>query len=146
MPTNRSRRLPRAGIDRIADELTALDLLDAVITRPSRHETVLVLLDDDRCGIGLVVVDGTVDADDVVEVAERVLDPAVHEGRVAGVIVASVRPEHSDDGGWSDTGSADRWLALDEIAHGSCVELVEWLVLGRRVSRPRELVAVPARW
>ena len=41
---------------------------------------------------------------------------------------------------------ADRWLDLDEIAERSGVELVDWLVIGDGVNRPRQLVNAPSRW
>lgn len=140
----RTTRLPRPGLDPIDQEATALVLLDAAATWPRRHETIVVLLDDARRGIGLVVVRDTADPDAVIEVAERILDPVVHDGRVAAVVVASIRPpdrEHHDD-----LADAERWHDLDEVAGGCGVELVEWFVVGDGVSRPRELVNEPQRW
>ena len=138
-------RLPRAGLDPITDETTALALL-SVAANPTRHETIVVLLDDARCGIGLVVVNDTSDPDAVVEVAARLLDPALHDGRVAGAIVATVRPGGHDDHEHHDLADAERWFDLDEIADRCEVVLVEWFVLGAEVSRPRELVNAPPRW
>lgn len=144
-PDPGTHRLPRAGLDPIADEPTALALVHAAAARPRRHETILVLLDDARRGVGLVVVHDTIDVDAVVEVTERILDPQVHDGRIAAVIVASVRP--GDTGGRPDElADVDRWLDLDEIADRCCVELIEWFVLADVVSRPRELVDAAARW
>lgn len=139
-------RLPRAGIDPITDESTALALL-RIAACPTRHETIIVLLDDARCGLGLVVVSDTAEPDAVVEVVERVLDPAVHDGRAAATIVASVRPRSDvGDRGGHDLGDADRWLELDDVAERCGVELVEWFVLADGLSRPRELVNAPPRW
>lgn len=140
-----SSRLPRAGIDPITDEVTALALLSVAANR-TRHETIVVLLDDARCGIGLVVVSDTSDPDAVVEVAERILDPAVHDGRVASVIVATVRPGGHADHEHHDLADAERWVDLDATADRCDVELVEWFVLDAGVSRPRELVNAPQRW
>ena len=143
----RPSRLPRAGIDPIDDELTALALIKTAVAWPLRPETIVVLLDDARCGIGLVVVSGTPDADAVLEVGERILDPQVHDGRVAAAIVATVRPGRIDPA-WQgdDLTDADRWIELDEIATDRGVELLEWFVLGDGVSWPRELVNAPPRW
>lgn len=143
----RRTRLPRAGIDPIDDESTALALITTAVTWPLRPETIVVLLDDARCGIGLVVVSGT-DADDaVLEVTERILDPQVHDGRVAAAIVTTVRPGRIDPvGQGDDITDADRWLDLDEISSDRAVELLEWFVLGDGLSRPRELVNAPPRW
>lgn len=141
----RTTRLPRPGLDPIDQEATALVLVDAAATRPTRHETIVVLLDDARCGIGLVVVRDTADPDAVIDVVERILDPVVHDGRVAAVVVASIRPP-DPEGHDDDLADAERWHDLDEVAGGCEVELVEWLVLGDGVSRPRELVNAPERW
>ncbi|MFP5488302.1 MAG: hypothetical protein ACLGHQ_08360 [Acidimicrobiia bacterium] len=144
---HRSARVPRAGVDPITDHATALALL-GVAACPTRHETILVLLDDARRGLGLVVVTGTVDPDAVVEVADRVLDPAAHDGCVAAVVVATVRPPDGDVHGarGDDLGDADRWLELDDVARRAGVRLVEWYVLGGGLSLPRELVNAPPRW
>ena len=142
-------RLPRAGVDPIADDATALALL-RVAASPTRYETIVVLLDAARCGIGLVVVSDTSDPDAVVDVTARILDPAVHAGQVGAVILASVRP--TDGGGRchddlsDDLTDAERWLDLDRVATALDVDLVEWFVLGAGVSRPRELVNAPPRW
>lgn len=138
---HRSARLPRAGIDPITDPATALGLL-RVAACTTRHETILVLLDEARRGLGLVVVSDTSDPDAVVDIAERVLDPAVHGGRVAAAIVASVRP----DGPRCALDDADRWLELDHVVGRARVELVEWFLLDGGISCPRELVNAPPRW
>lgn len=139
-----AHRLPRAGVDPIDAESTALSVLHAAAAHPRRHETILILLDDARRGIGLIVVGDTVDGDAVVEVAERILHPTVHDGRVAAVIIGSVRPAGTSH--QSDLADADRWLDLDEMAGECCVELVEWFVIDDGVSRPRELVGAASRW
>ena len=133
--------LPRAGIDPIDDEATALAMVRLAAARPARHETIVVLLDHCRCGIGLVVVNGTCEPGAVLEVAECLLTPEAHDGRIGAVIVASCRP-----GGELDLADADRWLELDDLARRHDVELLEWFVEGAGLSRPRELVNAPPRW
>ncbi|MGA1440773.1 MAG: hypothetical protein ACO4CU_13210, partial [Ilumatobacteraceae bacterium] len=44
-------QIPRAHIDPIDREATALALLRAVVAHPSRHETIVVLLDGVRRGV-----------------------------------------------------------------------------------------------
>lgn len=139
---SRTPRVPRAGVDPITDERSALALLDAAADR-LRHQTVLVVLDHHRCGIGIVVVADTFERDAVVEIAARVLVPAAHGGRVGAAVIASVRPGVD---AVVDLADAERWLELDEIAIECGVELVEWFVLGTGVSRPRDLVGAPPRW
>jgi hypothetical protein len=134
-------RLPRAGVDPIDDDDVALATVLAAVRTPFRSESVVVLLDDARCGLAVVVVTGTDDPDAVVEIAERLFDPGVAGGSVGAVVVASVRPDGS-----AELADADRWIDLTELADQSGVELLEWYVLGRGVSRPRELVNEPPRW
>lgn len=138
------RRLPRAGIDPITDIDTAFVTISMAVHRPLRHETVVALLDDDRCGISVVVVDGTLHDDAVIDVIESVLDPAVHGGRVGAAIVASVRPDDAVDHDWA--GDIDRWMEMSDLAEQGGVELLEWFVIANDVSCPRDLLGEPPRW
>lgn len=147
MSTATPRRLPRAGLDPIRTDATALAVVLAAAAVPARAETILVLLDDGRRGLGLVAVSGTHDPEAVVRVAQRFLDPVVHDGLVAAAIIASIRPDPVDD----TLCDADRWLDLDDVADQCQVELLEWFVVdprstGAGVTRPRELVHAPPRW
>lgn len=140
-------RLPRAGVDPIRHEGPALALVRAVVAHPVRAETIVVTLDRERRGLGLVVVNGTTHPDDVVVVASRVLDAAARVTDAAYAVVASVRPGPCD----LDLSDAERWLELDLVASACGVEVVEWFVLepdpvGLRVNRPRQLVNAPSRW
>lgn len=137
--------VPRAGLDPIADEASALAVVRLAAARPMRHETIVVLLDEDRRGVGLVVVSGTVDPDAVVAVAECLLDPIAHDGRVAAAVIASCRPDDDADDE-PVLADADRWLELDDVARRHGVALLDWFVEGRGLSRPRELVNAPPRW
>lgn len=113
-PDGRSsaHRLPRAGLDPITDAETALAVLEAVIHHPPRSEVIVLTLDDARCGQHVVVVADTESDDDVLEVAERVLDAAAASPVVDAIVVASVRPPrpprsapHGDEvGDTSDVG------------------------------------------
>ena len=144
-PGCHSGALPRAGRDPIADEATALAVFLTAAHLPARNETLVMLLDDRRRGIALVVVSGTREPDAVLQIAERVFDPAVHDRRVGAAVIASIRPG-SHSVGDDPLADADRWLDLDEIAERSGVELVDWLVIGDGVNRPRQLVNAPSRW
>lgn len=140
--------LPRAGVDPIDSEEAALAVVSWAVGTPARAETLVVLLDRRRCGIAIVSVDGTHAADDVLHVARHVLDPAVGHDRVAAAVIATVRPgRHPGAGDADPSGDADRWLELDGIATDHGVALLDWFVLDDGgVSRPRDLVAAPARW
>ncbi|MFZ8999083.1 MAG: hypothetical protein ACO3D0_12020 [Ilumatobacteraceae bacterium] len=152
-------QIPRAHIDPIDREATALALLRAVVAHPSRHETIVVLLDGVRRGVSIVVVDGTIDPDDVVRSVEVVAEAVsmavarhdtypVHESAIGALVVASVRPDPIDH--LDDLLDADRWLHLDEITERHGIELVEWFVLQGDgvdlISRPRELLDERPRW
>lgn len=140
-------RLPRAGVDRFDSPQPALALLDLVVARPPRPETIVVLLDHDRRGLGIVVVDGTPDPDAVIEVVECLA--AAHAGRseCAAMIVASVRPpipllaapDHS-------LGDVERWMELSTITDDHGLELIEWFVLEEEIACPRDRLGEPPRW
>jgi hypothetical protein len=147
MPASRVfSRLPRAGIDPIDDPATVARILSTVIHRPLRDETLVVLVDAERRGIGLVVVTGTSDPDAVIEVVECLAAPTAHGGRIAGMIVASVRP------GWRtgptlERSDVERWMELSTVADDRGVEVIEWFVIGPDdVTCPRDRLGEPPRW
>ena len=135
-------RLPRARVDPIADPSTALALLHRILATPRRHETVLVLLDDEHRGRAIVSVDGTDRPDQVLDVIECVLRPELIESEVGAVIVASDRTA----AGGIESGDTDRWFEMCDLTERIGVELVEWFVFGAEISCPRDRLGVPARW
>ena len=137
-------RLPRAGVDTISCAETALLALAMAIQRPLRAETVTLLLDDQRRGIAVAVVSGTRQPDDVLEVVECFTRSAAHGGRVGSIIVASVRPDRSDEA--TTATDVDRWLEMSDIAEQAGVELLEWFVIGGEVTCPRDQLGEPPRW
>lgn len=145
------RRLPRAGIDAIDDAETALAMIAMAIERPLRDETIVLLLDGARRGRAIVVVSGTEAPDSVVEVVECLTQGEGCE-ELGAVIVCTVRPpavaaEPIDrPGDEIDDGDVDRWLEMSEIASLAGVELLEWFVVGREISCPRDLLGEPPRW
>ena len=68
----------------------ALEVVAAALHVPERVETIALLLDDDRRGRTVVVVDGTEPADSLIEVVECLCDAMSDEG--GQLVVASVRP------------------------------------------------------
>jgi hypothetical protein len=137
-------RLPRAGVDRISCPDTALSMLSLAIHRPIRPETIVILLDDQRRGVAVAVVTDTRRPDDVIEVVECLGRPTAHGGRVAAMIVASVRPGPPDDE--LASGDVDRWLEISDLADQAGVELLEWFVIGDDVTCPRDRLGEPPRW
>lgn len=134
------RRLPRAGIDPIDHPDTALAALALAVGRPLRSETVLLLLDEARCGRAIVTVSGTAEPDQVVEVVECIAQGNGSE-HLGAIVVASVRPVGGDD-----PGDVDRWLEMSDIAESAGVELLEWFVIGRTISCPRDRLGAAPRW
>ena len=142
-----SHRLPRAGIDPIDSHDAALATVAMAAHRPLRPETIVVLLDDARRGIALVVVTDTQRPDDVLEVVECLTRPTAHAGRVGAVVVGTVRPgagAEADD--HVPDPDIDRWLELSDIAEGHGVELLEWFVIGADVRCPRDDLGEAPRW
>lgn len=142
MSESSAHRVPRAGLDPITDAETALAVIRLAADRPLQPETIVVTLDHRRCGVHLAVVTRTNSDDDVIDIAERLLEGIEPIDDIDAIIVASVRPDSEG----AQLHDADRWLQLDEVAESFGVELVEWFVLGRSVSCPRELTGDPPRW
>lgn len=140
-------RFPRAGLDPITDPADALVIVAAAMRRPRRAETIAIVLDADRCGIAIVVVAGTTAPDAVVDVAEFVATSAARGGSAGGFVIATVRPGAESSGpppgGRSDV---DRWLEMSDIAEQAGCELVEWFVIGREISCPRDRLGEMPRW
>lgn len=136
-----SIRIPRAHIDPIVTSHNAQLLIDELIDAPRRHETLAILLDDERRGISIVSVDGTFEADAVFHVADLVVETTLSSSFVGSVILASVRP-----GGSDELDDLDRWIELSAQCSDVGIELVEWFVIGSRVSCPRTLLGEPSRW
>lgn len=146
-------RVPRAGIDRIDRASTALLTVQMVMHRPRRHETIVLLLDAQRCGVGLVAVSDTLHPDAVLDVVECVAGSAAGNERIGAMVVASVRPDPSADPSPlgprqpdADRDDVDRWLEMSAIADDIGIELVEWFVIGAEVSCPRDRLGAPMRW
>jgi hypothetical protein len=136
-------RLPRAGIDRIDSELAARSLLGLIMAEPPRPETIVLLLDAERRGLGALVVRGTIPFDSIFDVLDVIT--SLPRDDLGGVVVASVRPPCAgvDD---LDVGDVDRWLECSSMMEDAGLELAEWFVIGRAVHCPRDLVGEPPRW
>lgn len=139
-------RPPRAGIDPVDSASAALAVLRLAVTRPLRSEVIVLVLDGERRGRTIVVVDGTEEPDAVIEVVERLADSLVSAQGDAALVVASVRP-----GGGPLDGDEDRWIEATELAEQAGVELLEWFVISDDTGPPtawcpRDLLAEPPRW
>ena len=138
--TRSSRGVPRGGIDpiRSADDALAVLALGA----PYDHDTIVILLDTDRCGCSVMVVTDTVEPDALFHVIDRCVEATQQHPTIDAVILASSRPD-------GDAGPDDlhRWLEASDQCRAGGLQLVEWFVLGRSGPRcPRQLFGEPERW
>ncbi|HUF98968.1 MAG TPA: hypothetical protein VMM60_12640 [Ilumatobacter sp.] len=144
--------MPRARVDPISDECTALKMIKLAMTEPQRNETIVVLLDDARRGLSVVVVSGTDDNQAVLEVIDCITESANRHEELDGVIIASVRTGTSlDSHNWAVLGAAedadiDRWFEMSHLAEEAGIELVEWFIIGRGITCPRDLIGAAPRW
>lgn len=132
-------RFPRARIDPIDGRARALELLLASLADPPVDETVVLVLDDARCGVAVISVAGTDRPEHVIDVVEFLAHPTNVDA--AALVVASSRP-----GGGIVDGDGDRWLEMCDLAETAGLELVEWFVVGAAISCPRDLWAAQPRW
>ena len=137
----RSHPVPRGGIDPIRSADDALAVL--ALAAPFGHDTIVILLDERRCGTSVMVVTDTVDRDAlfrVIDVCLRAADrpPFPFEA----MILASSRPD--DD---VEPDDIHRWLEASDQCRTGGIELVEWFVLGRSGPQcPRALFGESERW
>ena len=143
-----AHRPPRAGIDPIDSAAVALAVIGLAMRHPPIHETIALVLDPDRRGRTVVVVDGTAEPDAVLDVVERVAGSIAAAGRTGCVVVATVRP-----GGGPIEGDDDRWLEASDLADDLGVDLLEWFVIPAdtpsitaRAWCPRDLLGEAPRW
>lgn len=109
---------------------------------PARDEVIALLLDADLRGHSIVVVDGTVSPDAVVDVMELIGEAVARADRDQTIVLTSVR---TDCGPLP--GDVDRWLELNEVAETLGCELLEWFVITDGVAWcPRDFLAEPPRW
>ncbi len=133
--------VPRGGIDPIRSADDALAVL--ALAAPYGHDTIVILLDADRCGCSVMVVTDTVDRDALFGVIDVCVSAtAAHGAPIEAMIVASSRPD-----GDVEPDDVHRWLEASDQCRTRGLELVEWFVLGRSgPRRPREMFGEPERW
>jgi hypothetical protein len=134
-------KLPRAHIDPVETPFDALRLILMMVSAKASAETIVLTLDDRRCGVSITSVSGTDDPDAVLGVIDALAESARASLETASLVVASVRPN-----GAFEIGDLARWHEADRSCAESDIELVDWFVLGSSISCPREFCGVPARW
>jgi DNA repair protein RadC len=132
-----THRIPRGFIDPIESRADALAVL--TLAAPFGHDTIAILLDSGSCGVAIFVVTGTTDPDAMFEI----IDVCTHarNTEVSGLILATSRP-----GGDIQPVDRDRWIEAAMQCDAGGVELVEWFVIGRHITCPRELAGDAHRW
>jgi len=139
-------RPPRAGVDQIDSAAAALAVIRLAVHQPLRAEVIVLVLDADRRGRTVVIIDGTDEPDSVLEVVERLAESVADSEHGAALVVASVRPSS----GPLD-GDDQRWMEARDLAEDFGVELLEWFVISDDTGPPtawcpRDLLAEAPRW
>ncbi len=120
----------------------ALETIFLAAHCPQRDEVIALLLAPDYVGHTVVVVDGTMSPDAVIEVMELIGESAAEAGREHALVLASVRP-----GLGPLPGDVDRWQELSDMAETCGCELLEWFVVSDGVAWcPRDFLVEPPRW
>ncbi len=138
-PHTPSPLVARAGVDPICDPVTALLTIGQFVVDADRPQVLGMLLDGRSRGRAVTVFDPAPHHDDVLDLAARLAGAAQPTDR--RVILMSCRP-----GADADPGDIVRWTLLDDLLHGCGLELIEWFVLGRTVTVPRERADAASRW
>jgi len=131
----------------------ALDVVSLAAAEPLRAETIALLLDDDHVGRACVVIEGTQEPDDVVDIARLMAELAERDVDVHAIVLASIRPrrpaddlpEGADDPqGRSDV---DRWLELLDLFERAGIDLLDWYVVTQHtVFSLRSRTGMPPLW
>ena len=139
------RHIPYGG-EPIVDATDALGVIAlAVSPDPGPGETIVIVLDAERCGHTILVVGGTDHPDALLEVVDTIAAAALTHQDGMSIVIASVRPRHA-----LEPADIDRWLeASDRLARAGA-ELVEWFVISGiscvDAVCPRDLLGEPPRW
>lgn len=137
------RSIPRAHRDPLRTAHDALLLIMLLLDTDDDDcdETLVLVLDEQRCGIAVIRVTGTRDPDALLGVLDHVTEAGRTSPDAAGLILVTTRDEGaiSVDDLW-------RWHEADTSCADADLELVEWFVVSTQVSCPRELCGVAARW
>jgi hypothetical protein len=134
-------RIPRANVDPIRSATDALAVVSAVMDHPMTPQTIVMLLDDDRRGERIVVVNDTDRTADPSTVVEWVC-ASYAEVTDRALVMATIRPR-----GATRPGDVDVWLEASALADSFGLELLEWFVVGPAGPEcPRDLIGEPDRW
>ena len=108
----------------LADSAQAMDFIDLVMYRDCPG-TLAILMEDTGFPGTCIAVDGGSHPDSVFTVSVNITEVCRRNPQFAGVVLASVRPEHSPD-----CGDIDRWFELVNDFEQIGIDLLEWFVIG----------------
>lgn len=134
-------RFPRAHLDPIDSAEVAYALIAQLSNSIDRDRTLAILLDHEHRGISIVDVDGTIDPDAVLVVADVITEFAASRPEIGAAIIATVRP-----GGSMNRHDPVRWVEASEVCELGGVELLDWVIVGRQVVSPRAVSGAADRW
>lgn len=121
----------------------ALGTMLVAVSDPPAPETVCLLLDRARCGLGCVVVSGGPD-DAVYRVADFLIDAALDNARLAAVVLGTVRPGRPH---LPEPSDHLRFFDLRAMFDDVGVELIDWFVIaGGFASSLAELTDARSLW
>lgn len=132
-----THRIPRGFIDPIESRADALAVFS--LAAPFGDDTLAILLDSERRGVGILMITGTTDADAIFRVVDLCLHAQYTD--VSGLILATSRPD-----GDMQPVDRDRWIEIAMQCDDAGIELVEWFIIGAHITCPRELAGDPPRW
>ena len=108
----------------LADSAEALDFIDRVMHRECPGTLAILMEDTGIPGI-CIAVDGGSHPDSVFTVSINISEACRRHPQFAGVVLASVRPNHRPD-----CDDIDRWFELVSDFEQIGVDLLEWFVVG----------------
>lgn len=135
------RAIPRAHRDPLETPLDALLLIMLLLERGAYDETLVLVLDDARRGVGVLRVTGTSDPDSLLGVVDHVAEAIRASPEASALILVSARESSA-----LSVDDLHRWHEADESCADADIDLVEWFVVSNEISCPRELCGVPPRW
>lgn len=136
--------VPPAASTPLTDPVAALQVVAAALHTVPRPETVVIWLDGDRRGLGVVVIDGAESPDDVVRLA-KVLAAAHDLGSEAeAVVFATRRPGWGPEVDDCDTCCFD---IVDDVLAEAGIDLVDWFQIDEGVAVSlAEHLGLGSRW
>ena len=153
MANSRRHHRPSVRAIPIHGSRDALDVVSLAAAEPLRAETIALLLDDDHIGRACVVIEGTQDPDDVVDVAHLMAELAERDVAVHAIVLASIRPRAAtatvleSAGDRPERNDVDRWLELLDLFEHAGIDLLDWYVVTQQtVSSLRSRTGMPPLW